>query len=113
MVNSRDKGKRGELECAHFLNEHYPWANARRGQQFHGGVDSADLIWDIEGIHPEVKRVEKFLPYAALEQASEDCGGKVPVVLHRKNDKDWILLLRLRDVGEFVTKWYLSAALLQ
>jgi hypothetical protein len=37
-MNSRNKGKRGELEAAKFLaSEGFP---ARRGQQFSGGADS-------------------------------------------------------------------------
>jgi hypothetical protein len=41
-MNSRNKGKRGELEAAHMLtHEGFP---ARRGQQFSGGTDSPDVV---------------------------------------------------------------------
>lgn len=43
-INSRAKGKRGELQLAHKLTElGYP---AERGQQRKGGEDSPDVICD-------------------------------------------------------------------
>ena len=86
---SRDKGKRGELELAHWLTERgYP---ARRGQQFRGGPDSPDVICDLP-FHIECKRTEKLSVYAALEQANLD--SDLPgVVFHRRNLKRWCVVL--------------------
>lgn len=95
MTNSRAKGCRGEREIAAILRaEGYA---ARRGQQFSGGGDSPDVVHDIPGVHLEVKRVEAFALYAAMAQAKRDCGGKVPVVLHKKNREEWVAVLPLRD----------------
>jgi hypothetical protein len=60
-MNSRNKGKRGELEAAKFLaSEGFP---ARRGQQFSGGTDSPDVLCEaLPRIHFEVKRTEKGNP---------------------------------------------------
>ncbi len=96
-MNSRAKGARGEREAA------AAWATvmgcrARRGQQFSGGSDSPDVVSDLENIHLEVKRVERGNPYWWVEQAERDCGGKIPLVLHRKDRKDWLVILRLADV---------------
>ncbi len=113
MTNSRSKGKRGELEAAAKLNEWYPWTNTRRGQQFHGGADSPDLVWDLEGIHIEVKRTEKFRIYDAMDQAIRDAEDKIPMVAFRSSDRYWLSIKRLQDEGEFVTRWYLGAAALQ
>ena len=41
-MNSRTKGKRGELELAKALRLY--GYDARRGQQYHGGADSPDVI---------------------------------------------------------------------
>lgn len=92
MTNSRAKGKRGELEASHFLQS--LGFECRRGQQFAGGNDSPDLVHNLEGIHFEVKRCERFNLYAALDQANKD---KKPaddaVVLHRTSRRDWVVVL--------------------
>lgn len=95
-MNSRAKGAAGEREAA------AAWASvfgspARRGQQFAGGHDSPDIVVSHAGVHVEVKRTERGNPYSWLEQAARDAGSKVPVVLHRRNHQDWILIVRLAD----------------
>ena len=96
MTNSRAKGTRGELEAAHFLADHgFP---ARRGQQFAGSPDSPDLVCEVlPGIHFEVKRTERTDLYGWLAQAKADAGGKLPVVLHRKNESRWLVILDAED----------------
>lgn len=92
-INSRAKGKAGELELAAFLREH-GW-DARRGQQFSGGTDSPDIVHDIPGVHIECKRVEAGNPYKWLHQAARDACGRVPVVAHRKSREEWVAILPL------------------
>jgi Holliday junction resolvase len=100
-INSRQKGKNGELELAKFLREH-GFAEARRGQQFHGGADSPDCV-GVPGHHIECKRVEALSLYAAYDQAVRDAGpGSVPLVAHRKNGTPhhplpWLAILSLDD----------------
>jgi len=94
---SRDKGKRGELEFAHFLTDR--GYQAHRGQQYHGGPDSPDVICEELPFHIEVKRSEKLRIYQALNQAiSEAPPGKIPIVAHRQNGKDWICILPADDL---------------
>lgn len=103
-MNSRQKGKRGELELAHFLTEHgFP---ARRGQQYSGTETSADVLAEgLEDYHLEGKRVQSFQLYAALQQAIEDGGGKkTPIVCHRRNNKEWVAVMRLEDLLALITK---------
>jgi Holliday junction resolvase len=95
-MNSKQKGKRGELEFSHFLKER--GIEARRGQQFSGGDDSPDVVHNIPGIHFEVKRCEAGNPYKWLEQAINDAGNKTPIVAHRKNKKEWVAIMRMEDV---------------
>lgn len=93
---SINKGKSGEREIAKLIRD-YGFA-ARRGQQFAGGNDSPDVITSIPGTHIEVKRVEALQLYAAMEQASNDAAeGDMPVVLHRKNNKEWVAILKATD----------------
>ena len=101
MTQSRAKGCRGEREAAK------AWATvmggqARRGQQFAGGNDSPDVVSSYPGIHLEVKRCERGNPYEWLAQARRDGAGKCPVVLHRRNNQPWLLIMELRDAPDFV-----------
>lgn len=103
-VNSRAKGKRGELEAARLIAATFK-VNARRGQQFAGGADSPDVISDVEGVHWEIKRVENLNIVNSVKQAVRDAGeDKTPVVLHRRNNCDWLLTLRFADVPSLVAK---------
>ena len=95
-INSRDKGARGERELADFLRQH--GVDARRGQQFHGGPGSPDVVADIPGVHLECKRVEKGSLYDWMAQATRDAGGKIPVVAHRRNNKEWVAILPMKDL---------------
>ena len=104
-INSRNKGKCGELELASFLKER--GIEARRGQQYEGSSDSPDIIAQgcLREVHIEVKRVEAGNLYGWLEQACTDADlCKVPVVAHRKNGKQWVAILDLRDFINIMEK---------
>ena len=92
-INSRTKGKTGELEFAKFLKSR--GVPARRGQQFKGTPDSPDVVTGLDDVfHFEVKRVESLSLYKALSQASSDAGkDQIPVVAHRRNGKPWVIAL--------------------
>ena len=95
-INSKTKGKVGELEAAALLKEY--GFEARRGQQFSGGGDSPDVVHNIPNVHIEVKRRETLSLYKAMEQAKGECGSKVPVILHRRNGKEWLAILPASDL---------------
>lgn len=101
-MNSRQKGKRGELEFAELLRSY--GHTARRGVQFKGGVDSPDVVCStLPTVHFEVKRTERTDLYSWMEQAVHDAGPyKLPVVVHRKNGEDWIAVLRFGDLMELL-----------
>jgi Holliday junction resolvase len=97
-INSRAKGKVGELEFSAFLKER--GIEARRGQQFKGGTDSPDVVAGgcVAGIHFEVKRVQAGNLYGWHDQACADADlCKMPVVAHRRNNKRWLAILDMRD----------------
>ena len=96
MVNSRRKGKRGELEFAHYLEAH--GIEARRGQQHRGGGDAPDVIHSIDGVHFEVKRVETLRLQEAIDQAAADAGDLVPVVAHKRNRGRWYATLPMDEL---------------
>ena len=91
-MNSRGKGKRGELEFAAFLRQH--GIDARRGVQYAGGVDSPDIVSEaLAWLHIEVKRVEVFNLAKACAQAARDSAGKPWIVAHRRNRKPWFITM--------------------
>jgi hypothetical protein len=99
-INSRNKGKNGELELCHTLKELFGW-EARRSQQHCGNAGDADVV--IEGMplaFPEVKRVEKLNVLTAMEKAMEQCQDKTPLLFHRTNRSKagWLLTIRLHDL---------------
>ena len=101
MTNSRQKGKRGELEVVHLLKSY--GFEARRGQQFKGTEDSPDVIHNMEGFFIEVKLRQAFNLHATMEQASDEAASsEAPVVFHRKNGKPWLVTLDAEDFLEMV-----------
>lgn len=100
---SREKGKRGERELARILRE--AGYDARRGQQYCGAAGDADVV-GLPGIHLEVKRVERFNLYDALSQAKGDArGDEMPVVVHRRNDCEWVVVQPLKQWLDMYRSW--------
>ncbi len=92
---SRDKGKRGERELAKVLQSY--GYDTKRGQQYCGANGDADVI-GLPGIHIECKRVERLNLYDAVAQAKSDAKqNEMPVVMHRKNNCEWLVTLSLDD----------------
>ena len=100
-INSRRKGKTGELEFARLCREQ--GYDARRGQQYNG-LEGEDVV-GLPGIHAEVKRVEKLNLEAAMEQAIRDAGGKIPIVAHRKNGRKWMITMPVDQFFEIYREW--------
>lgn len=103
-VNSRRKGKEGELELARILRTY--GFDTRRGQQFKGGGDSPDVM-GLPGVHIECKRVQSLNIEKAMVQSRTDAEGTddVPVVIHRKDREKWKVTM---DLDEFM-KMYIAA----
>jgi hypothetical protein len=101
-VNSRRKGKTGELEAAHTLKELFGWA-ARRRQQFSGNAGDDDLMVDqTPGLFWEVKRVQRLNVPKTVQVAAKQAGRKTPVVMHRVDRGEWLLTIRLSDLPRLV-----------
>jgi len=106
MTNSRQKGKRGELEVVHLLQQH--GYEARRGQQFKGTADSPDVIHNLPGFFIEVKLRQQLNLHAAIEKAQQetaeaaglDYPKETPIVFHRKNGKPWLVTMTAEDFFE-------------
>ena len=68
-INSKRKGKNGELEVAHFFKNY--GFDARRSQQFAGMNGDADVV-GVPFLHLEIKRTEKLNLDKAMEQSVRD-----------------------------------------
>jgi hypothetical protein len=98
-INSRRKGKVGELEAATELNRILPNAHARRSQQHSGTESASDLIAPgLPNLWLEVKRVQALNIHKTMEKSLEQCGALKPVLVHRKNGTDWLVTCRLDDL---------------
>lgn len=105
-MKSRQKGARGERELASLLREF--GYSARRGQQYSGSPESPDVM-GLPGIHIECKRVEKLSLYDAIDQSRRDAGAdELPTVMHRRNNCDWLVTMRLTDWIEIYKEWECS-----
>lgn len=94
-MNSRQKGKRGELELAQYLRNK-GHLEARRSAQYCGKTGDAPDIVGVEGLHIECKRVEQFSDETALRQAERDARkGNLPVVMYRRKGEHWKVCTRL------------------
>lgn len=94
MVNSKQKGARGERELANKLKEF--GFSTRRGQQY-CGIEGSDVV-GLPNIHIECKRVESLNVLKAYEQSVRDSTeSEIPVVIHRKDRCPWLVTLSLED----------------
>lgn len=100
-MNSKQKGKRGELEWAQFLRD-MGCPDARRGQQYKGTGDSPDVVGGITDTHCEVKRVERLNLEKAMSKAVDEATfGNVPYVAHRTNNSPWKVTILAADMIRF------------
>ena len=105
-MNSRNKGKNGELELCRTLREY--GFECRRGQQYCGSSGDADVI-GLPGIHIECKRVEHLNLYDAVGQSARDAReGELPAVFHRKNHCEWLVTMRLSDWVQIYGEYYFA-----
>lgn len=105
MTNSKQKGKRGELELSHKLKEY--GFDTRRTVQYCGKAEEgqADVV-GLPGIHIEAKRVEKLNIYDAISQAKADTkNDDLPTVFHRKNRCEWLVTMTLEDWMKLYREW--------
>ena len=106
-MNSRRKGKTGELALVRKLKEY--GYDVRRSQQYAGINNDADVI-GIDHLHIECKYTANGhgSMYEWLDQAKRDArSDEYPVVMHKKVSKEyrgneWIVTMALDD---FIKIW--------
>ena len=106
-MNSRRKGKTGELALVRKLKEY--GYDVRRSQQYAGINNDADVV-GIDHLHIECKYTAQGhgKTYEWLDQAIRDSRpGEHPVVMHKKVSKEycgneWLVTMTLDD---FMNIW--------
>lgn len=102
-MNSRAKGKRAELELAKLLRG-YGFKDARRGQQF-SGIEGEDVV-GLPMLHIECKNVQQLNLREAMAQSERDAKeGQIPVVMHKKDRKPWLVTINLEDFIRMYKYW--------
>lgn len=106
-INSKSKGKRGELMWSKVLKEF--GFDARRGQQFSGSPESPDVVCENLRLHWEVKFVEKLNVREAIGQAYADSPHDcLPVVAHKTSNQPWLVTLDAYQFMSLVRELYES-----
>lgn len=100
---SRERGKRAELELANLIRDTWGY-DVHRGKVFYHESDMVGL----EGIHPEVKRVERLNIHEAMAQAIKEAEKRqdgLPTVFFRRNRGEWLCTMRLKDWIDLYGAW--------
>lgn len=100
---SRDKGKRFERMVALLFKEHFGSKLAYRGApiQASGGCKAADVVVpEFPFLHVECSHGKTVSPHAKMQQAIRDSGGKMPVVVTRRDRGDVLVTLRFEDFAK-------------
>jgi Holliday junction resolvase len=98
-LNSRGKGKRGELELVDELGR--LGMLARRSAQYCGkSGEASDVVIDGTALHVEVKRCERITLLDWVAQAIRDAHGKSWVVVTKQNRGHWLVVQPLEQWAE-------------
>lgn len=108
-INSKAKGKNGELEICRKLREY--GYDVRRSVQYNGKSDDGDPdIVGLEYIRCEIKRVEKLNIDNAIDQCIRDKitsnSDDLPAVFHRKNNRPWLVTMPLESWIQLYDSYY-------
>lgn len=115
MINSKEKGKRYELEIAKYFKE-LGFDKARRSVQYNGKAEEgqADVV-GVPFLHIECKHNESLNIEKALQQAIRDSQdnkkNRIPIVVHRKNGEKSKVTMTLDDFTLLYGEYYSSMVL--
>lgn len=101
-INSKNKGKRGELLLVHAQNDF--GLHAERTVQFSGRhPDSSDITTrEFPGFYQEMKFTEKLNVQEAFQRACEDCGAKIPIVYHKRKRGPILAILEAEKLWQLL-----------
>jgi hypothetical protein len=97
-MNSYKKGANAERELAAELTRILGVEAHRAASPWLPGILRPDVRLEAGNLHVEVKRRRRLSLPAALDQASHDAQGRIPVVFHRGNREGWVVSIKLEDL---------------
>lgn len=110
MTNSRQKGKRGELEAVHCLRDELgfpplseqPHEGPRRAQQV-TGTEVSDIVGVHDDLHVEVKRRKQLAVWSFVKQVRLDKkkNQQGMILMRPDGDPDWHVMVRLKGLVQF------------
>ena len=96
---SREKGKRGERAFCSLCREN--GYDVHRTAQYRGNTGDAGDVDGLDGIHVEVKAVERLNIHDAMAQSVHDADaagrGEIPIVAHKKSRCEWLVTMLAED----------------
>ena len=102
---SRRKGADFERRVVHLFRAAMPHATVRRGLQYRGGSEVADIECPV--FWPELKRGKKPNIRAALKQAIEGAPkGRIPIAIIQDDRTSPTVTFLLEDFLELVGEWW-------
>lgn len=108
-INSKRKGKRGELYVVNRFKDR-GYGKAHRTAQFKGNTGQAGDVEGIDYIHIEVKFKESLNLNEAMEQAINDSSLSdrkgFPTVFHKKNNKPLMVTMLFDDWCTLYDSYY-------
>ena len=114
-INSKQKGKRGELYVVNKFKDNGFKCN--RTAQFKGNTGRADDIEGIDYIHCEVKFVEKLNLSEAMNQAIRDNLASdrqaFPTVFHKKNYQELMVTMQFSTWIKLYNSFYSDMKLME
>ena len=101
-INSRSKGKRGELDARDQVKRHWHAPKCIRSAQG-AGAFAPDLLYAGD-VHCEVKSVARLGCEKYMLQAERDAAEDIlPVVLMKRSRGEWCVMFRLKNSVKFAT----------
>ena len=103
-AKSQRKGRSGEIELVKILNDN--GISAEPGQAVSFG-STPDIV-GVDGVHAEVKRVERLNVPEAMNQAIRDSQkfeDGLPTLFHRRNRSPWLVTMTLEDWLKIYRGW--------
>ena len=104
-INSKQKGARFERQVAGMFKDY--GYKAFRTAQYEGKTGDCADVEGVPYIHLECKHQEKMKLYDWIAQAVRDSQKKkrIPVVIHKQNNKEVLVTMRWSDFIDFFREW--------
>ena len=99
--SAKTKGRVGQTEVVNLI-ETYMGFNDDQIRSNPASVTGEDIILSESArekfpLSIEVKRVEKLNIFTAFKQAISNAGNYMPLLVHRRNNEEWLVTFRFRD----------------